>query len=99
MFGTLHTHDVRYAKRASTVKVKLANASGRGVDEIVLAVAERLSGPSSAPPPSSWRSRRTHLRGFDREKVSLSLDASQLGPGSYGSGSTARAVRPGRLSQ
>jgi beta-glucosidase len=65
------------------VKAKLANASGRGVDEVVLAVAERLSGPSGAAPRQLVAFTRTHLRGFDREKVSLSFDASQLGPGSY----------------
>lgn len=65
------------------VKAKLVNFSPRGVDEVVLAVAERLGGPATAAPRQLVAFTRTHLRGFDRDKVSLSFDASRLGPGSY----------------
>jgi beta-glucosidase len=60
------------------VKASLANFSPRGVDEVVLAVVERLSGPSTAAPRQLVAFRREHLRGWDRDKVSLSFDVGQL---------------------
>jgi beta-glucosidase len=60
------------------VKASLANFSPRGVDEVVLAVVERLSGPSTAAPRQLVAFTREHLRGWDRDKVSLSFDVGQL---------------------
>jgi beta-glucosidase len=60
------------------VKVSLANFSPRGVDQIVLAIAERIGGTRQLVAFD-----REHLRGFDREKVRLSFDAGRLTPGSY----------------
>jgi hypothetical protein len=60
------------------VKASLANFSPRGVDEVVLAVVERLSGPSTAAPRQLVAFTREHLHGWDRDKVSLSFDVDQL---------------------
>jgi beta-glucosidase len=60
------------------VKASLANFSPRGVDEVVLAVVERLSGPSTAAPRQLVAFTREHMRGWDRDKVWLSFDVDQL---------------------
>ena len=60
------------------VKASLANLSPRGVDQVALAVVERLSGPSTAAPRQLVAFTREHLRGWEREKVSLSFDVDQL---------------------
>jgi beta-glucosidase len=60
------------------VKVDLANFSRRGGDDVVLAVVERMSGPASAAPRQLVAFAREHLRGWDRERVGLSFDVSQL---------------------
>jgi beta-glucosidase len=60
------------------VKASLANFSSRGVDEVVPAVVERLSGPSTAAPRQLVAFTREHLRGWDRDKVWLSFDVDQL---------------------
>jgi beta-glucosidase len=60
------------------VKASLANFSSRGVDEVVLAVVERLSGPPTAAPRQLVAFTREHLHGWDRDKVSLSFDVDQL---------------------
>jgi hypothetical protein len=48
------------------------------VDEVVLAVVERLSGPPTAAPRQLVAFTREHLHGWDRDKVSLSFDVDQL---------------------
>jgi beta-glucosidase len=60
------------------VKASLANFSPRGVDEVVLAVVERLSGPSTAAPRQLVAFTREHMRGWDRDNVWLSFDVDQL---------------------
>jgi beta-glucosidase len=60
------------------VKASLANFSPRGVDEVVLAVVERLSGPPTAAPRQLVAFTREHLRGWDRDRVRLSFDVGQL---------------------